>query len=230
MIKNREPINTQFKYQTVTVRETCQGNQTINQIANQLRVNFSKNATIGIKVGFIVITVAIMLVSSISQTQAYSWSGCKWPTNNPVYDGHTLTSGWNTAVSNGRNQWNNVTPSSLTIYRNDTSNNDVTLGYTAGLIGTTTRTCNSGTITNADIVFNSSFSWYTGTGSPGSSWDAWSTATHEFGHYLGFGHAQAAICGGSESTKPTMCNGYSAGKTYKRSLEYDDRNGLNVIY
>lgn len=227
MIQKREPDNVQFKYQTVT--EAHRGNQTINQMANQLRVTFSKKTT-GIKIGLVVITLVIMLVSGISKTHAYSWSGCKWPTNYPVYDGHTLTSGWNNAVSNGRNQWNYVTPSPLTILRNDTSNNDVTFGYTGGYAGLTTRTCSSGTITDADIVFNSSFTWYTGTGSPGSSWDAWSVAAHELGHFLGFRHTQANLCTGSESTKPTMCDGYSAGKTYKRSLEYDDKNGLNVIY
>lgn len=77
------------------------------------------------------------------------------------YDGHTLTSAWNNAVSNGRNQWNNDPSSSLNISRNDTSNNDVTLGATGGQAAVTTRTCSSGTITDADIVFNSSFTWYT---------------------------------------------------------------------
>src|SRR5690606_38404220 len=176
-------------------------------------------------------TLAAILISVVNQVHAYSWSGCKWPTNNPVYDGHTLTSAWNSAVSNGRNQWNNDPSSSLNISRNDTSNNDVTLGATGGQAAVTTRTCSSGTIIDADIVFNSSFTWYTGTGSPGSAWDAWSVATHEIGHFIGFGHTQYAdLCLGSESTRPTMCDGYAAGKTYKRDIEFDDRNGLNVVY
>lgn len=226
MMQKREPGDVQFKFRLVS--GTYQEHQTISQIANQLCANFPKKFA-SLKIGLIVITLVVMLVSTIYQVYAYNPSGCTWPTNNPVYDGHVLSSGWNNAVSNGRNQWNNVTPSPLSILRDDTSNNEVTLGATGGQAGTTTRTCVNGTITDADIVFNSSFTWYTGTGSPGSSWDAWSVATHEFGHHIGFEHTQG-VCGGSESTKPTMCSGYSAGKTYKRSLEFDDKNGLNVIY
>jgi hypothetical protein len=178
----------------------------------------------------LVIVMLIALFSFAYSVYSYNWSGCEWPTNNPVYDGHTLTSSWNSAVSNGRTQWNNVTTSSLNILRNDTSNNDVTLGATGGQVATNARLCSGGTITDDDIVFTSSFTWYTGTGSPGGSWDAWSVATHEFGHYIGFEHTQTELCSGSESTRPTMCVGYSAGKTYKRSLEFDDRNGLEIIY
>lgn len=195
---------------------------------NKRFVIWFKAIALAVVLAFGVLTVLIQ------KAQAYAYSGCKWPTNSPVYDGHALTSGWNTAVSNGRNQWNNVTSSPLNILRNDTSNNDVTVGNTGGLAGKTIRTCVNGTITDADIIFNAAFEptpgWYTGTGSPGSKWDAWSVATHEFGHFIGFGEAQTEICGGSEDSRPTMCEGYSAGKTYKRSLEFDDINGLNVVY
>jgi hypothetical protein len=48
---------------------------------------------------------------------------------------------------------------------------------------------------------------------------------------IGFKHTNYEdICLGDEGARPTMCDGYSAGKTYERSLEYDDRTGLNVIY
>ena len=125
---------------------------------NKRSIIWSKAIALAVALAFSILTVLIQ------KTQAYDYSGCKWPTNNPVYDGHTLTSAWNTAVSNGRNQWTNVTPSPLNILRNDTSNNDVTLGSTGGTAGNTSRTCVGSTITDADITFNSAFTWYTGTG------------------------------------------------------------------
>lgn len=212
-------MDLKFRKQSTQLIFTCFGTLLLAQKA------------VAFKATLVFVALIISLFVASYQAYAYSWSGCKWPTNNPVYDGHALTSEWNNAVSNGRNQWNNVTPSSLTILRNDTSNNDVTVGVTGGLAGLTLRTCSSGTITDADIVFNKDFTWYKGTGSPGSDWDAWSVAAHEFGHHIGFSHTQyQELCLGSESTRPTMCNGYSPGKTYGRSLEYDDRTGLNVIY
>jgi hypothetical protein len=120
--------------------------------------------------GLAFVLAIVVLIILVPKARAYIPSGCKWPINNPVYDGHLLTSGWNTAFSNGRNQWNNVTPSPLNILRNDTSNNDIMVGYTGGKAGNTSRTCVGNTITDADITFNSAFTsnpgWYTDINKP----------------------------------------------------------------
>ena len=174
--------------------------------------------------------LAFMFSPYVPKARAWSY-WCKWPSNSTNYDAHTLSSGWANAVSFGRNQWINVTPSPFDIFRNDTSNNDVTLGTTpAGTTAITVQSCSGGILSASDITFNNTLLWYTGSGSPGSSFDARSTATHEFGHHIGLNDTQSTYCPADNSLKATMCIGGYSGTTFKRTLESDDRNVINAVY
>lgn len=120
----------------------------------------------------------------VSVSNAYDYAGCKWPSNNMVYDAHSLSSGWQDVVSGGRVPWNNVTSSGIGIYRDDSSSNDVTLGYVQnGWLAVTS--CSGSTIVRAPITFSTGYNWYTGTGTPTTNYyDARGVATHEFGHAI----------------------------------------------
>ncbi|MEY4723796.1 MAG: hypothetical protein RLZZ324_1309, partial [Candidatus Parcubacteria bacterium] len=80
------------------------------------------------------------------------------------------------------------------------------------------------TITDADTVFNTSYSWST-TGSPSSAYDVQNVATHELGHWL----TLLDLYGGGDIAK-TMYYSSGPGEQNKRSLETDDLNGINAIY
>lgn len=73
------------------------------------------------------------------------------------------------------------------------------------------------------LHFESDLNWYTSTGTtPSWQLDLWGTASHEFGHYLGLGHA--------DSRWATMWPAQLYGESHQRSSHADDRLGRCQVY
>lgn len=156
-----------------------------------------------------------------------------WTTNNVNYSySPYLPSGFRSPTNLGAVAWNNVTTSSWTFNRVSSSSNYVEYAGVDGALGAaavTTLYMSGNQITRFVIRYDSSENWYTGSSVPGSTQiDAWSVASHEFGHALGLDHSQAANCPGNYSDA-TMCN-ITLGETRWRSLATDDANGVTFLY
>ncbi|MBI1849613.1 MAG: matrixin family metalloprotease, partial [Planctomycetes bacterium] len=86
----------------------------------------------------------------------------------------------------------------------------------------------TGRMRGFDVVFFGSsaaggdFVWSTQTPTPGSNYDVQDTATHELGHALGLAH--------STVSGATMSPTAAPGATWARTLEADDRAGIQFLY
>lgn len=76
-------------------------------------------------------------------------------------------------------------------------------------------------MTAVTMKFNSSYPWYTGTGTPSGGYDALSVAVHEFGHAVALGH--------SSYTSDVMFPDFDT-TTVRRSLSQHDRAGISYLY
>jgi hypothetical protein len=85
-------------------------------------------------------------------------------------------------------------------------------------------------ITWMEITIDNAELWHTGSGIPPSNrYDLQSTMTHEFGHALGLLHTGYPYCPNNTSDA-TMCPTQGLGAYHYRTLEGDDRNGVNSLY
>lgn len=176
------------------------------------------------------IGVAIIVVQV---TEAYvinrTWPS---PAASYAYDSSYPTGNWRTRATEAATAWNNVTPSPWTWSYSSSSNNKlfyINIDGAGGAVGALDPYTCGGVYCRFDLKIDTSDApWYTGTGTPSSNeYDLLSILTHEFGHATGLGHS-SSLC--SQYGRATMCPSQPRGVTYFRSLEADDRNGLNANY
>ena len=100
--------------------------------------------------------------------------------------------------------------------------NQIRWGTTSGSLATTTHWYNTitGDISEADCVFNDSYTWSTAAVTPTSAYDVQSVMLHEFGHYLSLDHSVPPAV-----MQPTISPG-----TQQRILTSDDADGIRAIY
>lgn len=181
----------------------------------------------------LVALAGLAFAAAAPTVRAWNPIGPKWPSPSASYDPHTLSSSWKSVASFGATQWNNVTPSPWAWSVNNSSNNDVirsAIDGRGGTLAVTTIYYSGSTITRMTIKFDTAERWYLGSGSPASNQvDGRSVSAHEFGHGLGLGHTSSSNCPGN-SNNATMCPSYYMGTTWQRTLQTDDRNGLNSLY
>jgi|GEM_PF-1670432 len=181
-------------------------------------------------IGFIFV-LALALAATAG---AYVLKNYQWVIPHATYNGSALSSSWRNALSYGADRWENTGDFDWTA--SSTSFNKMYLQSIDGrgsVYATTFNDYYNGWLYHTDICFDSDESWHTSSTTPSSlKLDARSVATHEFGHALGLGHTQSSRCSVSvsESSRPTMCPTYGYGKTWSRSLESDDRNGVEAQY
>jgi hypothetical protein len=165
---------------------------------------------------------------------AYVLSPWKWATNNVKYDPQFLPSGWKTIASDSKQRWNDVSPSPFNFAADNNSNNDlsyIAIDGNGGVQATVLHTCSpapcaaGSTLVRATMRIDSGDPWHTDISCmvPSTHFDARDAITHEFGHMATLRHSTCPA-------GPTMCGTSVRGSCARRSLENDDRNGLNAQY
>jgi hypothetical protein len=183
----------------------------------------------------------------------------RWPANATIQYGLNTgfpSGAWRSRVYDGKEQWNNATNSGepTVLWSLADGVNHGTAGNPCGISGVNTgagfwnnldylgsgvlgatRLCTTEvTIYNFTIEFDSTRSnWYNGTGdNPGGNADFWSTATHEFGHALGFWEHIAEGDGAcpDDSSRATMCPSIYNGTERQRTVATHDIHTYDGAY
>lgn len=155
-------------------------------------------------------------------TTVYAHSGLSTETKNAIYN---ACQQWNWAGA-GAVVTKNINDHSTVQYPYKNSRNEITKG-TRGtgadsyIMETSTLNNSSGYAVEADIDINVSYTW----GNDGASfaYDVGNAMTHEVGHLLGLDENYS-------DTEVTMYYTAGPGETKKRTIEQDDKNGINFLY
>ncbi len=168
------------------------------------------------------------------EESGFVYNGMKWPGDWPVvgYKVNAPNSAGNTAVQNAGATWSNAGATFAFSYAGTHSRTGgylyngvnevmwVDLGV-GGPLGRAVWWYNpaTGQIVEADMEFNTRYSWSTATPTPSGSIDVETVALHEFGHWLSLGH--------SDIPEAIM---YAYYKGQQRWLHDDDIAGIHYIY
>lgn len=160
--------------------------------------------------------------------------------------------GWNstrrTRIEDAASRWNAVSTNRYWNYRFQGHRSDLNLSclensfnknghhwrkLPGSRIGQAQRCYSGGRLHNFQIIYDTSTTWYFGTGVPSrNAFDFYSTAVHELGHGTGFrGHFTGpSTCPGTSSDN-TMCQSSARrGTTHRRSLGTHDRHTFQHAY
>jgi hypothetical protein len=140
-----------------------------------------------------------------------------------------------TQVQNAANAWNGAGAdfeftyggaSNVTAVQYDYINLvyfDTTPPDGGGYVAATYSWFTGGNITECDLVYNDlNYTWWNGSGGCSYYMDIWNVGAHEFGHMLCLDHSSLYYA--------TMYAYVDYCETYKRSLFYDDVDGIVAIY
>ncbi len=198
---------------------------------------------------FILLGVFILLISSTS-VFAYKLTGTKWLSSSMPVDWKIHTAGsvdvgfaatqtaidtaydtwqatasyitFNYAGTSSNTNWGVNNGENLIIWYESTDWGSVT-GRGSGTIGVCRYWYSGGRTLDSDIAFNGQQYTWSATGEAGKM-DVENVGAHEIGHFLGL----SDLYSGSDTEK-TMYGYSSLGQTKRRSLHYDDMNGINAI-
>ncbi len=160
----------------------------------------------------------------------------KWAVSSVTPTIHSsMSSAWDTPVSQGRHQWNNIANSNWYYgvpYRSDQSNYvfrvdfiDFSAAGYPNVPGATVPTYSGTTVTKTIIHMNSDYSW-NGNMVPGVSADRRTVLVHEFGHPLVLLHP--GDCG--SMTSDEVAAAMNPNWTTKHVTNSDDKAGIAVLY
>jgi len=185
----------------------------------------------------------------VSPLSPYSYSDWRWPASAPRVQYYINPSGIVSsqqslvisAINAASTAWNNVGSKFIFSYEGTTSRvarqdgyNIVEMRYNYGATGWPAKTsiwaykkgssnCYYYDVFECDMIFNLYYKW--AIGSVSGYFDVQNIATHEFGHFLVLNDLYRP-----SSCEATMYGYASTGETKKRSLEYEDKQGMLDIY
>jgi hypothetical protein len=159
----------------------------------------------------------LSFAGALFTTHAYVLEGPKWPNGSTVTmqlslgnAGHTLSDGntnWNSAVAPALTMWNQVMGavqlagvmnSTAAVSQGDGvnsmafSNTFFGSGFGSNTLAITGYSYHGSTMSEADILFNTAWTWDSYRGSLRSAMDIQRVALHELGHVLGLNHPDQA--------------------------------------
>ena len=187
----------------------------------------------------ILVALATVLFVTGERSSAYNPLGSKWaaldvpfylnPVNGDIYESAAIA-----AIDSAAAAWSQQANTSFTFHRAGFTNS-TTINYNGrnevffrnasnGSAIATTYVWSSGDLMlETDIVFwDGAYRFFTGSSGCAGGFYVEDVATHEFGHALGLGHSAVA--------EATMFSGAGYCSTNMRSLELDDRQGVEALY